>query len=118
MKYLLKQLSGNVKGIIQLPEDVATPSGYITLTKSEYDLGISAQNKDTFLLWDDENRTFSADQNLGNIKTSINSEKSTQMAQLRSLSVDIDLYDKIGDATTKASLQADFDALKEILFPI
>lgn len=116
MQYLLKVVSGAVQAIIELPDSESTPSGYITLTKAEYDLGVSSQNKDTFLLWDSENRTFSTDQSLVNIKTAINTEKSTVLAELRALSVDIDLYGKLGDSDKVTALQSEFDALKENVF--
>ena len=93
MKYLLKTSNGYyVSGIIEYNDSEPIPSGYIELTKEEYDIGIALLIKDKFILWDSESRTFSKNQTvIYNFITS--KSKSAQFEELRALSVDIAIYD-------------------------
>jgi hypothetical protein len=111
MKYLLKSVDTKVKAIIALNDTQETPSGYITLTQPEYDLGLAAQKKDKLILWDSTARTFSTDQTT--IDAALASGlKQIQLDELRALSSDIDLYTRLSESAKVSALQEDFDALK------
>lgn len=116
MKYLLKHSNGSVIGLIAIDDTVATPQGFEVITEQEYTQGLLAFKGEQFLLWDDQSRVFSQNSTLNNSYSST-VEKQSQLEQLRALSVDINLYDKLADTTTRDALQADFDALKDVVFP-
>lgn len=111
MKYLLNAVAGQIKGLIEIEDTDATPSGFITLTKEEYDIAIAKVQKDRFLRWDESNRTFSTNTTQVN-QADTAALKSEQLTTLKQLSIDIDFYTRMANTTKVNDLQSEFDALK------
>lgn len=64
MKYAMNQTDGVVKSIIRLPLSKALPAGFVAITESVYNQGISIlEAGSSFLTYDDALKEFRADTN-------------------------------------------------------
>lgn len=107
MKYAVKHTRGAVQGLIRFNDTL--PSGFIEISEEVYNQGIAESLKHLALFFESGDQIFSSNTTLS-AQIAASTEKAAQRAQLRIISIELDLKQRLGEPTE--DLQAEFDDLK------